>query len=70
MAARGVGAGKAGDVAGVNPEGLARLDLTEVAVNMAVDDDIDARNFAAVEAGGVLVARKAEVMMGKPEDQG
>ncbi len=68
VGAGGVGAGDAGDVSGVDPEGFAGLDAAEVAVDVAIDDDVDAGNLAAIEAGGFFVAGEAEVVVGDPEN--
>jgi len=45
------------------------LDLAEVTVDVAIDDDVDTGDFAAIEACGLLVAGEAEVVVGDPEDE-
>ena len=63
-------AGNSADVAGVDPERLAGLHLAEVSVIVAIDEIVDAGNFAAIQSGENVMAGKMQVVVSEPEDQG
>src|SRR5262245_50261925 len=70
MAAGQVAPRNAGNVSGVEPRRLARHEVLERPVDVAVDHDIHSGNGEGPEAAVLLVPGKGHIVMGEPKDKG